>query len=725
MSGLKASLSKYGRYVYRSLPLPHRLKYLLLNGLYHLLGGMGYFDGIPNYESWKRHRYGVVKQKGVRGPVAAPDYAMELAKLRFDEIKQPQVSVIIPAYGRLDHTLMCLRSIADNLPQVSIEVIVAEDASGDQDILRLASVPGLRFISNPVNMGFLRSCNHAASQARGEYLYFLNNDTEVTPGWLDSLLALFAAHPDCGMAGSKLVYPDGVLQEAGGIIWQDATGMNLGKFDDPKRLCYNYVKEVDYISGASILVPTALFRELGAFDERYVPAYYEDTDLAFQIRAAGKKVLYQPASCIIHYEGISHGTDTGSGIKAYQLVNQQKFLEKWKDVLQSSHFPRDQQMFHARDRSAARKTILIIDHDLPQPDQDAGSRVMWCFIRLFLQMGLNVKFWSHRDWPDEAYAQPLQQAGVELFYGEEYAGRFKSWIREHGGQLDYVLLSRPLVAVEYTALLRQHSRAKRLYYGHDLHFERMLAEAGLKNDRLMAAGSGVMKRLEMKIWQDVDVVYYPSDSETATVRSLLPSAVARTVPLFFYDTASKAGCAMSPLEQRRNIVFVGGFRHAPNIDAAQWFVVEVLPLIQSVNPDVHFTLIGSQPTADVLALASPYVTVTGHVSEEALQDHYAGARVVVVPLRFGAGVKGKVLEAMHYCVPVVTTPVGLQGLVGLDDIMAPATEARDFADKVLKLLEDDELWQQQADAAYAYIADHFSMDAMQRIFALDIGPGRS
>jgi GT2 family glycosyltransferase/glycosyltransferase involved in cell wall biosynthesis len=725
MSNLKAVVGRYGRYIYRSLPLPHRFKYFLLNTVYLVVGRLGVLDGIPNYESWKRHRYGTVRQEGVRGPVAVENYAAELGRLRFELVENPRVSVIIPAYGRLDHTLMCLRSIADNLPQAGIEVIVAEDASGDQDILRLASVPGLRFIINPVNLGFLRSCNHAAAQARGEYLYFLNNDTEVTPGWLDSLLALFAADPDCGMAGSKLVYPDGALQEAGGIIWQDATGMNLGKFDDPRRLCYNYVKEADYISGASILVPTALFRELGAFDERYVPAYYEDTDLAFQIRAAGKKVLYQPASCIIHYEGISHGTDTGSGIKAYQLVNQQKFLEKWKHVLQSSHFPRDQQMFHARDRSGAKKTILIIDHDLPQPDQDAGSRVMWCFIRLFLQMGLNVKFWSHRDWPDEIYAQPLQQAGVELFYGEEYAGRFKAWIREHGSQLDYVLLSRPLVAMEYMALLRQHSPAKRLYYGHDLHFERMLAEGSLKNDRLISAGASVMKRLEMKLWQDADVVYYPSDSETATVKSLLPAAVARTVPLFFYDTSKKAACAQTPLVQRRDLVLVGGFRHAPNIDAAQWFVADILPLIQAVHPDVHFTLIGSQPTEEVLALASPSVTVTGHVSEEALQDHYAGARVVVVPLRFGAGVKGKVLEAMHYCVPVVTTPVGLQGLAGLDAIMSPATEARDFADKVLRLLEDDALWQQQADAGYAYIGQNFSLEAMQRIFALDIEPGRA
>ncbi|HEX6590679.1 MAG TPA: glycosyltransferase [Moraxellaceae bacterium] len=718
MSGLKAFISQNGRRIYKILPLPHRVKYFMLNAMYSLLGGSGLFNGIPNYESWKRHTYGMPLQAGVLGPVAAADYARVLGELSFPVVENPVVSVIIPAYGRLDHTLMCLRSIAANMPRAPVEIIVAEDASGDQDILRLAQVAGLRFIVNPVNLGFLRSCNNAAAQAHGDYLFFLNNDTEVTPGWLDSLLDLFATHPDCGLAGSRLVYPDGSLQEAGGVIWRDASGMNLGKFDDPRRLCYGYVKEVDYVSGAAILVPAALFRELGAFDERYVPAYYEDTDLAFQIRAAGRKVLYQPASRVIHYEGVSHGKDVGSGIKAYQVVNQQKFREKWQAVLQASHFPKDQDLFLARDRSAARKTILIIDHDLPQPDQDAGSRVMQCFIQLFLQMGMNVKFWSHRDWPDAAYAGPLEQAGVELFYGEEYAGRFPAWIKAHGGYLDYVLLSRPLSSKDYMAPLRRHSRAKRLYYGHDIHYLRMEAEAGLRQDRLLATAAAVMKRLEQRLWREADVVYYPSASETATVQAAMPDVVARTVPLFFYET--KAAPAHTPLAGRRDLLFVGGFRHAPNADAVQWFVQEILPRIHATRPEVRVTIVGSQATPAILALASEAVTVAGHVSEAELRRCYQQARVAIVPLRFGAGVKGKVLEAMHEGVPVVTTAVGLQGLAGLEHTMPAADTADAFAAQVLELLADDHAWQARSEAASRYIEENFSVEAMRRIFALDM-----
>ncbi|MBB3773714.1 GT2 family glycosyltransferase [Angulomicrobium tetraedrale] len=645
----------------------------------------------------------VIQQKNALAAIGAE------TQVRVPTSEQPVVSIIVPTYGQVDYTMRCLASLAVNPPRLPFEVIVMDDAFPGPEVERLhRGIEGVRVIRNEVNKGFLLTCNAAAKASRGEFLLFLNNDTEVMPGAVDALVDPLRADPGIGMTGSKLVYPTGRLQEAGGIIWSDGSGWNVGRNGDPDRPEYDYRREVDYISGASIMVAAALFADLGGFDPAFAPAYCEDSDLAFRIRQRGLKVVYEPRSVVIHFEGISHGTDVNSGLKAYQVTNTERLKNRWKEVLEREHCATPAEFARARDRARHRPVILVVDHYVPEPDRDAGSRTMMSFLVALREADWVVKFWPENRLYSATYTPPLQDLGIEVL-DARWPGNFENWMRTNGAFVDHVLVSRPTVAREVLMPLITLTSARLSYYGHDLHFLRMKRQADVLGDARLMTEAQEIERLERRLWRQFDVVFYPSQVEADLVQAGAPGTLAKAVIPFCYDHfEERAAPAPGQL-----ILFVAGFAHAPNVDAAEFLVSEVMPLVHERLPDARLALVGSNPTPAVRALADDHTEVSGWVSDERLQAYYRQARVAVVPLRFGGGVKSKVIEAMAMGLPLVTTPMGAEGIDGLERIAAIHEDPRDIAASIVDLIAADDAWMRASQAGIDYARRHFSRGALK------------
>jgi GT2 family glycosyltransferase len=626
----------------------------------------------------------------------------------------PDVTVIVPVHNQMIFTFACLCSILSLAGKVTFEIIVGDDCSTDGTSGLFRSIGGcVRLIRHESNLGFLNNCNACAKSAMGEYVVFLNNDAIVLPHWLDSLIDVFEHQDDVGLVGSKLLNVDGSLQEAGGIFWSDGSAWNFGRNQNPRKPAFNYVKDVDYCSGASIALRASKWHELGGFDPVFSPAYCEDSDLAFRVRAAGLRVVFTPFSEVIHHEGVSHGRDINTGVKAYQVRNTELFRQRWSEVLSSEHFPNGESVFLARDRSRDKKHVLVIDHYIPQFDRDAGSRTMFQYMRMFTDAGYQVVLWPDNLNEDRDYVTAYQNLGMEVIYGPDFVDGFSRWMTANGNSIDYVFATRPHVTEKYIDPIQAHSKAKIIYYGQDLHYARMLREQAMGLSGVGDPEIKAMKNLELNICRKSDFVLYPSEDECRVVGSEIqsPSKVIE-FPIFFFsdetlDEAELRIAAAEPLTKA--MMFVGGFNHRPNADGVLWFASEVWPLIRGHDPEFVFRIAGSNPPSEIMQLGGSGIEVLGRISDEKLTELYQTSFCTVAPLRYGAGVKGKVIEAFAAGTPVVTTTTGVQGI---DSNVAFVTDdPKEMARLIIQASQDPAARAEKSKAALEFVRRCYSINA--------------
>ncbi|EGV18075.1 glycosyltransferase [Thiocapsa marina] len=644
--------------------------------------------------------------------VADPPRLLKLAE-PFDPVDltpsgAPLVSVVIPVHNQFGYTHHCLAALARVGARRAFEVIVVDDCSNDGTAERLARYPGLRLIRNLENLGFVGSCNRGAEAGQGAYLVFLNNDTQVQPDWLDALIDTFEDAPDAGIVGSRLLYPDGRQQEAGALLFSDGTAWNYGHLDAPDKPRYSYRRAVDYCSGAALAIETSLFRRLGGFDSAFAPAYYEDADLAFRVRAAGRTVYYQPLSRVVHFEGISAGRDeqTQTGLKRYQRINAETFRTRWAEVL-AGFGERGEDLERAKERGVRRRA-LVIDNYMVTPDRESGSVRMLNLFRILQGLGFKVTFAAANLEAPEPYVADLQRIGVEVLY-RPYVRRIRDHLASHGSDYDLVILSRADAAAATLDAARTHCTKARIVFDTvDLHFLRERRLAQLQHNRATLRVAERRKAQELDLMRRADMTFVVSEAERDILAVEAPDVRVHVVSNIYRVFGSA-----KPFEARGGILFIGAFAHPPNTDAVLFLCREIMPLLRERVPDIRLTVIGADPPREVLACAGSNIEIAGHVPD--VEPFFAACRVSVAPLRYGAGVKGKINQSLAHGVPVVATRVAGEGMHLVDgESVLIADDAPAFAEAIARLDRDPLLWQRLSDGGIRVMETHFGFAAAEQ-----------
>lgn len=636
--------------------------------------------------------------------------SLSYAPLALPAVEAPRVTIVIPVHNKFDYTYRCLASLLLMPVKTSFEVVLVDDGSSDETTSIAALVSGLRIVRHEAARGFVHACNAGAAAARGDFVLLLNNDTEVSPHWLDRLIEPFALYDDVGLVGAKLIFGDGRLQEAGGVVWSDGLAGNVGRLGNPRDPRYDHLREVDYCSGACVVVPRSLWEELGGFDEAFAPAYYEDTDLAFRVRAAGYRTLYQPLAEILHFEGVSNGQDLTQGMKRFQALHEPLFRERWSDALRGHgdpaiRGPRDMERTYPR-------RAIVIDTEVPQPDRSAGHHAAIQEMRLLQSLGYRVTFLPLNLAYMGRYNDLLATLGIECALAPFFLSA-DEFLEARKGEFDLVYITRYSVAAEMIGLARKHNPGAPVVFNNaDLHFLRAIRDAIDDGDAAKLEDAATVRDAELAVMTAADLTLSYNPVEHAVIQShTLGAAKVALCPWVVEPRGEAPGYL-----PRHGIAFLGGYRHPPNRRAVEFFVREVMPELRRRRSGIVFHVYGSSVPPEFAALAAEDVIIEGYV--ESVDIALDRARVFVAPLRSGAGIKGKVLEALASGVPSVLSPIAAEGTGVRDGVEALVAQSpAEWVDAILSLYDDPQRWAEVSTAARGYVADAYSFTRAREILA--------
>jgi GT2 family glycosyltransferase/glycosyltransferase involved in cell wall biosynthesis len=625
---------------------------------------------------------------------------LDLDPISFKAKEKIKASVVIPAHNKVSATYYCLCSLLLSKNKSEFEVIVVDDGSSDETVELEDIVGGITVIHNKAPLRFIGACNKGVEAAKGEYIILLNNDTEVTSGWLDALIEGFETFENVGLVGSRLLYPDGRLQDAGGIIWGSGDPWNYGHGKNPWDPRFSYARQADYLSGAALMTTKKIWNEVGGLSEYLKPMYFEDTDFSFKVRDAGYKTYFIPQSIIYHAEGITSGTDTSQGFKQYQEVNRPKFKKRWAASF-ASHGAVGKEPDLEKDRGIVGR-VLFIDYQLPRGDRDAGSYAALQEIKLVQSLGFKVTFAPANMADLGEYKTVLEKNGVEVITSPFYLS-LKDFLADRGKEFDVVYVTRYNVLSEWVDKIKAFcGKAKIILCNADLHFLRELRSAVRNKSPELLAKSKQTQKDEMAIMRRADAVISYNEIEHSVIFSHSEGIIQPLkcpwvveIPKRNIDTTIK----------RSGLSFLGSFKHPPNKEGIEWFAKDVMPFL---DERIVLNVYGSGMTEeDKEDLTADNVNPIGFV--EQIDDAFDAHQIFVAPLLSGAGIKGKVLSAAAHGIPMVISPVAAEGTGlrhGQDCMIADTVD--EWKHAIEQLMASESLRVRVAEQALEFVKANFS-----------------
>lgn len=602
-----------------------------------------------------------------------------------------EISIIILFNGNNNNVYNYISSILCSELLINYEIIIINYIPTDETTFMRE-----KYFKNFTNIiiydtnrknNFISNYNKALEHSRGQYLLFLINFSKINKEKIYFLFNNIDSDQKIGMIISKLKYKNETL---------------LKNQSNSNYSVNNYCKEIDFKSEDSIIIRKSVLKGVVGFYKTYINAFYEDNDLDLKIRNIGYKVIYQPQPVVKYYKNISNEKDVNWGIEKYQNIKENIFKNSFRRI-----------------RKLSKSRILVIDRFVPNFDQDAGGRCCFMYLNLFKQIGLKVTFLGDDLKKIEPYTTILQKRGIEVLFVDSYQEiSLENWFKDNLKYFNFVYLQRPYIAIKYIDIIKKYFSGKIFYFTHDLHYIRLEREYKITHDEEKYMRSQYMKRIEIEIFNKVDIIHVVGNYESKILKERFSNKIIRNIPLYIYE--KHYNDVEKDFSKRKGLIFVGGFLHRPNIDAVKWFSKDIYPKILAKYPDMILHVVGSNITEEIKQLECTNIKIEGYLSDEDLHLLYQQCRIAVVPLRFGAGVKGKIIGAAYNQVPIVTTSIGGEGL----DYSLGAFIIEDNEDKMAQIINDIYLdfnkLKQMSDSGKILIDKYFSMKKAKEILLEDL-----